>query len=324
MRSRIDQRGCNSIPGLVSDFNNAVILLDKPKGKTSFDLVSDVKRITRIKKIGHSGTLDKFATGLMVLCTGNATRLTRFFLEDDKRYRGRVKLGVETDTCDITGTIISERPCLKIDWEAAVSTLAQFTGEMIQIPPKFSAVKINGKRASDRIRSGEDIDLSGRNIKIYDITVTGIDESENCIDFDVFCSKGTYIRSLARDFGQRFGTGACLTDLRRVSSGEFSISQAVTVDELQQVKDAKGNESFINRQFLLKPTDVLVDFGRVEVNDSGKRRAINGAPFGRDDVISLEKGNRDFWIITDVDENLIAIAEIDINRWIIAYYCVFN
>jgi tRNA pseudouridine55 synthase len=331
MRSSIDQRGSNSISDLVSVFNNAVILLDKPKGKTSFDLVSDVKRITGIKKIGHSGTLDKFATGLMVLCTGNATRLTSFFLEDDKRYSGRVKLGLETDTCDITGSIISESQCLKIDWEAAVSTLSQFTGEMIQIPPKFSAVKINGKRASDRIRSGEDINLSGRKIKIYDITVTGIDESENCIDFDVFCSKGTYIRSLARDFGQKFGTGACLTDLRRVSSGGFSISQAVTVDELRRVKDANErvhdaneNKGFISRPFLLKPMDVLGDFGRIEVNDSGKKRVMNGAPFGRDDVIILEKRSRDFWIITDVDENLIAIAEIDIDKWIIAYYCVFN
>ena len=321
MRSRIEQRERNNISSGVSDFNNAVILLDKPEGKTSFELVSKVKKITGIKKIGHSGTLDKFATGLMVVCTGNATRLTRFFLEDDKRYRGRIKLGVETDTCDITGSIISERPCLAIDWDAAIHTLSQFSGEMIQIPPKFSAVKINGKRASDRIRSGEDINLSGREIKIYDIAATGIDKGENCIDFEVFCSKGTYIRSLARDFGQKFGTGACLTDLRRVSSGTFCISQAVTLEELQQVKE---NESFIDRPFLLKPIDVLEDFSRIAVSDSGKRRVINGAPFRRDEVISLEKRSRDFWIITDVDENLIAIVELDIDKWIIAYYCVFN
>jgi len=321
MGSRIDQIECNKISEGVSDFNNAVILLDKPEGKTSFELVSAVKRITGIKKIGHSGTLDKFATGLMVVCTGNATRLTRFFLEDDKRYRGRIKLGVETDTCDITGNIISEKPCLKIDWEAAANILSQFSGEMIQIPPKFSAVKINGKRASDRIRSGEDVDLTGRKIKIYDITVTGIDKSENCIDFDIFCSKGTYIRSLARDFGKEIGAGACLADLRRVSSGAFSISEAVTVEELQQVKE---NENFIDRPFLLKPIDVLEDFGRIVINDSGKRKVINGAQFKRDDVISLEKRTRDFCIIIDDDKNLIAIAEIDIDKWIIAYYCVFN
>jgi tRNA pseudouridine55 synthase len=284
-------------------------------------LVSEVKRITGIKKIGHSGTLDKFATGLMVICIGNATRLTRFFLEDDKGYIGRIKLGVETDTCDITGRIVSEKSCLKIDWEAAVHTLSQFTGEMIQVPPKFSALKIDGKRASDRIRSGEEIDLAGRNVKIYSIDVTNIDKSENYIDFDVVCSKGTYIRSLARDFGEKFGTGACLAELRRVSSGVFDISQAVTIEELRQVKE---DRNCINKSFLLKPTDVLEDFGRIVINDSAKRKVINGAPFKRDDVISFEKRDGDFCMITDDDENLIAIAEIDIDKWLIAYYCVFN
>ena len=284
-------------------------------------MISELKRITGIKKIGHSGTLDKFATGLMVICTGNATRLTRFFIEDDKKYRGRIKLGIETDTCDITGNIISEKPCLDIDWETVSNTFSQFSGEMVQVPPKFSALKINGKRASDRIRSGEDVDLTGRKIKIYDISITGIDKKENYIDFDVFCSKGTYIRSIARDFGEKIGTGACLTELRRVSSGEFNISQAATIEELRQVKE---NENFIDKPFLLKPADVLKDFGRIKVNDSGKKKVINGAPFKRDDCLSLEKGNRDFCMITDNDENLIAIAEIDIDNWNIDYYCVLN
>jgi tRNA pseudouridine55 synthase len=315
MKSKIDQRE------KISPFNNAVILIDKHEGKTSFELISEVKRIIGIKKIGHSGTLDKFATVLMVLCTGNATRLTRFFIEDDKRYKGRIKLGVETDTCDITGRITAEKSFLKIDWEDAINTLSQFSGEMIQVPPKFSALKINGKRASDRIRSGEDVNLAGRKIKIYSINVTGFDSNENCIDFDIFCSKGTYIRSLERDFGEKIGTGACLTELRRVSSGAFDISKAVTVEELRQFKE---KEDCINKPFLLKPTDVLEDFSRIVINDSGKRSVVNGAAFKRDDVISLEKRNRDFCMITDDSENLIAIVEIDIEKWIIAYCCVFN
>jgi tRNA pseudouridine55 synthase len=298
-----------------------VILLDKPKGKTSFELVSEVKRITGIKKIGHSGTLDKFATGLLVLCTGNATRLTRFFIEDDKAYSGRIKLGVETDTCDITGNIISEKSCLNVNWETAVITLSQFLGEIDQVPPKFSALKINGKRASDRIRSGEDIDLTSRKIKIYTISVTGIDKVENYIDFDVFCSKGTYIRSIARDFGKKIGTGACLVELRRISSGEFNISQAVTIEEFQQIKE---NGLCINKPFLLKPADVLKNFGRIVINDSGKKKIINGAPFKREDCLNLEKNNQNLCMITDRDENLIAIAEIDIDKWIIDYYGVFN
>ena len=305
----------------ISGFNNAVILLDKPEGKTSFDLISAVKRITGIKKIGHSGTLDKFASGLMVICTGNATRLTRFFLEDDKRYTGRIKLGIETDTCDITGEIISEKPFSSLNWNSIPEIFSEFTGDINQIPPKYSALKIDGKRASDRMRAGEEINLAGRDVKIYSIDVIKTDPIEGHIDFDVFCSKGTYIRSLARDFGERLGTGACLSSLRRISSGVFNISQAATVDDL---KNSAECGDFNNRPFLLSPVEVLKDFSKIILNDSGRARVANGALFSREDVISLEKRDRDFFIIADNQENLIAIAEIDIEKWLIVYNCVFN
>ncbi|PKL17631.1 MAG: tRNA pseudouridine(55) synthase TruB [Spirochaetae bacterium HGW-Spirochaetae-5] len=305
----------------ISGFNNAVVLLDKPEGKTSFDLISAVKRITGIKKIGHSGTLDKFATGLMVICTGNATRLTRFFLEDDKRYSGRIQLGIETDTCDITGEVISEKSFSSIDWNSAADTLSQFTGSINQIPPKYSALKIDGKRASDRMRSGEDIVLAGRDVKIYSIDVTGFDPVQGHIDFDVFCSKGTYIRSLARDFGWKIGTGACLSALRRVSSGVFNISDAASIDEL---KEAADSGDLTNRLFLRSPMDVLRGFSKIILNDAGRARVANGALFSRDEVISLEQRDSDYFIIADNQENLIAIAEIDIEKWLIIYNCVFN
>jgi len=305
----------------ISGFNNAVILLDKPEGKTSFDLISAVKRITGIKKIGHSGTLDKFATGLMVICTGNATRLTRFFLEDDKRYTGRIQLGIETDTCDITGEIISEKPFSSIDWSSAADSLSQFTGSINQIPPKYSALKIDGKRASDRMRSGEDIVLAGRDVKIYSIDVIETDPLQGHIDFDVFCSKGTYVRSLARDFGEKLGTGACLSALRRVSSGVFNISDAATVDEL---KEAAESGNLTDRSFLLSPMEVLKGFSKMVLNDAGRARVANGALFSRDEVISLENRDSDYFVIADNQENLIAIAEIDIEKWLIIYNCVFN
>lgn len=305
----------------ISGFNNAVILLDKPQGKTSFDLISAVKRITGIKKIGHSGTLDKFATGLMVICTGNATRLTRFFLEDDKRYTGRIQLGIETDTCDITGEVISEKPFSTVDWNSAVDILSGFTGSINQIPPKYSALKIDGKRASDRMRSGEDIVLAGRDVEIYSIDVIKTDPLQGHIDFDVFCSKGTYIRSLARDFGWKMGTGACLSALRRVSSGVFNISDAATVDEL---KDATESGKMTDRSFLLNPMDVLKGFSKIVLNDAGRARVANGALFSREEVISLEDRDSNFFVIADNQENLIAIAEIDIEKWLIMYNCVFN
>ncbi len=305
----------------ISGFNNAVILLDKPEGKTSFDLISAVKRITGIKKVGHSGTLDKFATGLMVICTGNATRLTRFFLEDDKRYTGRIQLGIETDTCDITGEIISEKQFSSIDWSSAADSLSQFTGSINQIPPKYSALKIDGKRASDRMRSGEDINLAGRDVNIYSIDVIEIDPLMGYIDFEVFCSKGTYVRSLARDFGEKMGTGACLSTLRRVSSGVFNISDAATVDEL---KEAAESGNLTDRSFLLNPMEVLKGFSKIILNDAGRARVANGALFSREEVISLENRGSDFFVIADNQENLIAIAEIDIEKWLIIYNCVFN
>lgn len=305
----------------VSGFNNAVILLDKPEGKTSFELVSAVKRITGIKKIGHSGTLDKFASGLMVICTGNATRLTRFFLEDDKRYTGRIQLGVETDTCDITGDIISEKTVSSVDWSSVPDVILEFTGNISQVPPKFSALKIDGKRASDRTRAGEDVNLAERDVKIYSFDVIKTDPESGHIDFDVFCSKGTYVRSLARDIGSRLGTGACLSSLRRISSGVFNISQAASVDDL---KNAAESGDLNSRSFLLDPFEVLKDFSRIILNNAGRARVANGALFSREDVISIEKRDRDFFIIADNQENLIAIAEIDIEKWHIMYKCVFN
>ncbi len=305
----------------ISGFNNAVILLDKPEGKTSFDLISAVKRLTGIKKIGHSGTLDKFATGLMVICTGQATRLTQFFLEDDKRYTGRIKLGIETDTCDITGEIISEKPFSTLDWSRLADTFSEFKGNINQIPPKYSALKIEGKRASDRMRLGEDITLAGRDVKIYSIDVKEINEADGLVDFDVFCSKGTYIRSLARDLGERLGTGACLSSLRRISSGAFNISQAATLDEFKKAAEC-GDVN--GKPFLLNPLEVLKGFSKIILNENGAARVANGALFSRDDVLLLEKRDGDFFIIADNQENLIAIAEIDIDKWLIVYNCVFN
>jgi len=130
----------------ISGFNNAVILLDKPAGKTSFDTISGLKRLIGIKKIGHSGTLDKFASGLLVVCTGGATRLTRYFLESDKRYTGTIRLGLETDTCDITGDVISEKGSGSLPEKDVIDAVSEFSGWMKQMPPVYSSLKVGGKR----------------------------------------------------------------------------------------------------------------------------------------------------------------------------------
>ena len=305
----------------ISGFNNAVILLDKPEGKTSFELISEVKRITGIKKIGHCGTLDRFASGLMILCTGQATKLARYFLESNKRYTGRIRIGVETDTCDITGNVICEKPFSSIDWNTATDILAGFSGKISQIPPRYSALKIEGRRASDRMRSGEEVNLPAREVTIYSISVTGYDQAEGTVDFDVSCSKGTYIRSIARDFGEKLGTGACLSKLRRTNSGHFAISQATTVELLRKYAANSNSEKM---PFILDPSEVLGNFNRMIIDRPGTARVLNGALFARENIVMMEKGKGDLFILTDEGKNLIAIAEIDIDKWLVRYNNVFN
>lgn len=304
-----------------SGFDNAVILLDKPEGKTSFELISEVKRITGIKKIGHCGTLDRFASGLMLLCTGQATKLARYFLESDKRYSGRIRLGIETDTCDITGNVTSDRPFSSVDWGRAVNILSGFKGTFSQVPPRYSALKIDGRRASDRIRAGEDINLQPRDVTVYAVSVTGYDRVEGTIDFDLSCSKGTYVRSIARDLGAELGTGACLACLRRTGSGFFDVSQAVRVDTLRDYAKAPDYE---DGRFILDPRDALSGFGEMVLDNHGRSRVMNGAMFTRENVILMEKGEKNFFLLADELKNLIAIAEIDIDKWLIKYNSVFN
>jgi len=303
----------------ISGLDNAVLLLDKPAGITSFDTISRVKRAGRIRKIGHSGTLDKFASGLLVVCTGQATKLTRYFLESDKRYTGSIKLGMATDTCDITGEVVSHSGLEGIDEERVRAAMAEFMGRSVQIPPEYSSLKIGGERASDRARRGEKVVLEGRNIRVYRADITGMDLGQGKVDFDIACSKGTYIRSIARDLGEKLGTGACLSALRRVESGRFSIDHAARPDDVAEF--AAGNlEAF----FAIDPASALADFGRVVLNESGASRAFNGAFFHREEVLTMDNRDKYPYVIFDSHDEIIAIAEIETETWQINYHSVFN
>jgi len=303
----------------ISGFNNAVILLDKPAGQTSFDTISQLRRLAGIRKIGHSGTLDKFASGLLVICTGGATRLTRYFLESDKRYTGIIKLGLETDTCDITGEAVSEKGFSGIAEEKIKEAVSGFDGWMKQMPPVYSSLKVGGKRASDRVRAGEEVLLEERDIRIDRFEITGINGDTGEVDFDILCSKGTYIRSIARDLGEKLGTGGCLKALRRVQSGSFSIERAADMDGVKRFADSGGDGSFI-----IEPAEALQGFGVMTVNEIAAAKVMNGALFSRFDVISHENRGSKPYMIEDEEKNLIAIAEIDIEEWHITYHSVFK
>lgn len=209
---------------------NGLLLIDKPSGPTSHDVVAAVRRGTREKRAGHTGTLDPLATGLLVVCLGAATRLSEYLLEKDKHYRARVRFGAATDTYDADGTVTAtsaHRP-EPAEVEAA---LAHFRGPVLQRPPAYSAIKRDGQRAYDLARRGEAVSLEPRPVVIHALTLSAW-APPDC-DLDVHCSTGTYIRSLAHDLGQALGCGAHLAGLRRTAAGPFQVDAAVTLDDFR-------------------------------------------------------------------------------------------
>lgn len=212
---------------------DGLLLLDKPQGLTSMQALARVKKLLRIKKAGHTGTLDPLATGVLPICIGQATRLAQFLLASDKRYEAEMHLGIETDTLDSEGKITQQNPLpIDLSEEQITQTLARFCGPQNQLPPAYSALKIQGQRAYDLARAGQEVELSARPIEIFSIQLLSVELPR--IRFACHVSKGTYIRSLARDIGHTLGCGAHLTALRRTQTGRFSIEQTLTLPALQQ------------------------------------------------------------------------------------------
>jgi len=213
---------------------NGMIIIDKEKGFTSHDVVAKMRGICGQKKIGHTGTLDPMATGVLPICLGKGTGVCSILSESDKIYQGTMRLGIKTDTLDITGAILREEEILCSEEEIREAILS-FIGKQDQIPPMYSALKINGEKLCDLARKGISIDRKSRKIEIYNIEILRIKLPE--VEFEVSCSKGTYIRSLCDDIGEKLGCLGCLSRLRRIKAAGFSIDQALTLSQLQQRKE---------------------------------------------------------------------------------------
>ena len=205
--------------------NARIILVDKPHGWTSFQAVKKVKYGIKAKKIGHAGTLDPLATGLLILCTGKMTKQIEGIQAQSKEYTGTFVLGATTPSVDLETEIDQTYPIEHITLDKIEECRQSFIGEIIQVPPLFSAVKIKGKRAYDIARKGGQAEIKSRVVQIYDFKITRIELPE--VDFLVSCSKGTYIRSLARDFGEKLNSGAYLTNLRRTAIGDYRVEDAL-------------------------------------------------------------------------------------------------
>lgn len=231
---------------------SGVLLVDKDPGFTSHNAVALCRRILGTKKVGHCGTLDPMATGMLIVVIGKATRLQDRLMCEDKVYTATLKLGIETNSQDADGQIVAERPITGITEEDVRRVFQSFHTEFDQVPPMYSAVKINGVPCYKLARKGQEVERKARRVRVLDYAITRLDLTRGEVDFTVHCTKGFYVRTYAHDIGQALGCGAHLTALRRIKSGRFDISQAVDVPTLKSA----GREELISR---LIPIDQLIN-----------------------------------------------------------------
>ena len=222
---------------------NGILLVDKPRDWTSFDVAAKLRGLSKTRRIGHSGTLDPMATGLLVMFLGRATRAVPYAEEHDKRYIASLRPGLVTDTQDITGNILENNAC-SVTAEELEEALRAFRGEIEQIPPMYSAIRVNGRRLYEIARRGGEVERKARAVTIRSLELLGRDENGD-FSLDIRCSKGTYVRTLCHDVGQRLGCGACLSALRRLEVGGFSVEDAHTMDELIAAADSGELESLL-------------------------------------------------------------------------------
>ena len=229
---------------------HGILLLDKRLGISSNKALQEVKRLFNANKAGHTGSLDPLATGLLPVCFGEATKISGMLLDDDKRYQTVIQLGIKTDTGDLEGNVIETKPVPKFNVEEITAVLVQFNGMIDQVPPMYSALKHHGKKLYELARDGLTVDRLARRISIYELHLLGF--QTEYLELEVYCSKGTYIRTLAEDIGDKLGCGATVKALRRIQSGSFSIQQANTIEELQELDNQQLLASLIDVDFPLQ------------------------------------------------------------------------
>ena len=287
---------------------NGILLIDKPIGPTSFDVVKTVRRATGLRKVGHAGTLDPLASGLLVVCVGQGTRLVPYLMDSEKRYLATVALGTRTDTDDSTGREIAVAPVPPVDKESLATVLKSFIGVISQVPPRFSALKKNGEAMYKKARRGEDIAPESRNVTIHSISITRVSRTE--IDLDIRCGKGTYIRSLARDLAKALGTEGHLSYLRRTFTSGFDVADAVHMYYLDEPARQGELESKI-----ISPADALHTYPRVEILPEDRLFVSDGRPVDAGNYeVTKDLESDGIVCLTRKDGRLFAIARLDEGR----------
>ncbi|MBQ7793372.1 MAG: tRNA pseudouridine(55) synthase TruB [Clostridia bacterium] len=259
---------------------NGIILIDKPLGKTSHDMVYFVRRLTGIKKVGHTGTLDPDASGVLPVCIGRATKVCDMLTASDKKYCATLVLGKTTDTQDASGNVLTEHEVNVTEGDIK-RIIGGFIGEIEQIPPMFSAIKKDGKKLYELARKGITVEREPRKVIIHSIDILEIDLENNTVSIDVHCSKGTYIRTLCEDIGLKLGCGAYMQTLRRTESGGFLIDKCKTLDELKDIADKGQLDSVII------PTDSVFDcYEKVVLDDFLSAKLKNGIRIRRNGLVT--------------------------------------
>lgn len=265
---------------------DGVIVIRKEKGYTSHDVVAKLRGILHMKKIGHTGTLDPDAEGVLPVALGKATRLVDMITDKEKTYEAVMRLGVVTDTQDMSGTILSEVPELQVTEEELRTVTESFAGDYMQVPPMYSALKVNGKKLYELAREGKTVERKPRLVHFYEIEILDIDFP--LVRFRVTCSKGTYIRTLCHDIGEKLGCGAAMETLLRTKVGRFTLDDAIT---LAQTEEAVRNGEIEQR--ILGIEEILAEYPRVCCREEGDRLLANGNPLVQ---ILVDAEEKDGWI----------------------------
>jgi tRNA pseudouridine55 synthase len=280
---------------------DGVLVIDKPWGPTSFDVVRQVRSLLKLKKVGHTGTLDPMATGVLPLCLGEATKVAGFITEGDKAYDATVRLGAETDTQDAEGQVTTRAPVPPLTPALLESALARFRGSFDQMPPMYSAVKVGGKRLYELARAGEEVERAARHITVYELVLR--DFSADRLQLSVRCSKGFFVRTLAFDLGRALGCGAHLEALRRTHSGPFTLAQALPLADLP----ALAREGALAPR-LVTMSDALVELPEVRVGAAEAQRVSHGVP------VEVPAGLPGRVRVMGPDGALLAVAEVVAGR----------
>ena len=280
---------------------NGIVIVDKPQGWTSQDVTARLRRVFNTRRIGHGGTLDPMATGVLPVFVGRATRSVEFFEHAEKVYETVLKPGLTTDTEDITGTVLTQKE-VQVTSDMVEAVLPQFRGEILQVPPMYSALKVNGQKLYDLARKGVEVERKPRPITIHELTLLGMDAEG--IRLRVHCSKGTYIRTLCKDIGDALGCGGCMAALRRVKAGEYTAAEAVPLQELLETTEPE--------KYLRGVDTMFRDREAVTLTPKQEQRCRNGNSFSvslADGTYRAYAANGEFLALSKVESGVMSTVK---------------